>query len=1078
MLLKRQYIIIFFLVALAIAGSFMLIPGQQELALMAMKDKNFDAARSAYEKEVTSGSITLEVANNLSDLYLQKGEIKKAIEIMEKFVTANPNNLQGRIKLGRLYQFDQRTDDYTHNLEAINNLKPSSENLDTLSDIYNYKGDYEKQEQTLKNMIAFEKGQNPKHYSDLANIQASQHDYAGAISTLHEFQKLTPNYFTFANEMLLVSLLFDEQKPDEATQTAGEWLDSHNNDDEVSDLVNMVHYKGGVTPAENLINHYSQDKLDSMPRLLEASVLLKLSENKDDEVYKHLRSLHDAKKLPPALSGDLLLLSVQRSDRNATHELMKEIPLDSLPEEQVLRLINGALVQDDPVLLAYITSSFQSDEAKTLYPVITAALAVANQSSNAPALLSHLDILGFSHEKTLEIATICAHFERNECTHHLIDTLPDQTKLSDSEVATVGDIYLQMHEVNKGYSYIHKAQETRHSSAIEHTALRLSAARGQEGEIQAWIDSHPNEATPNMLGDLFYGAYDTGNYSTAVHIAKIYQERYNNDTARSLLANAYVASKQYEQAIKVLRENNLHTRSNQDESNYLVSLTKLASKNPQYRNELVAYANTKLHSDSLSEKQRLELLHTLIDNNETDAAMPYIGNEAMTRGGEWTILYAQLLDKKGRHEEASRFWKTALNDPTLPSSKKEEIAYVLLDNGDKMDAEPVFAELADHADAHSNAIKELMYIWGPKPALVHLQWLEKRYEAATETEKRRWAVLISDAASPDYIQGFVSRHPASIQVPEVADAYFDAQSSQGTLAGKSVMYADEARKTGNTVLLSQYAKAARAAGLKKDARDAYQALINLKPNNYVALREAGTAAFDDADYGSAKTYLGKYITNFTPEKFHDPKAYEAYFYYAEILRRDEEKDNARTYYRRTLVLMENTPETVDNINIKAQSQIWSDNVAAGMKTMDSALGQYPDNGNLRREFVNNLIELGQYDKARTLLNNVQNGNAPQNAKTVTSTDLPSFVTPIRNVTPMHHNHELLITFTKKVNVSDINKLRNLPWVSYTSDGYDSVLVSTLPEYKFHINSNTLHLSTDKDSNEPPVDDTPKKAIGE
>lgn len=1080
MLLKRQYFIIFFLVALAVGGSFWLIPGQQELALMQMKDKHFEAARSAYEKETEGAAPNLEVANNLSDLYLQKGDIKKAIETMEKFVASDPNNLQARIKLGRLYQYDQRTEEYMHNLEAINNLKPSSDNLNTLSDIYNYKGDYDQQEKTLKDLIAYEKGKDPKHYYDLANIQASRHDFVGAVATLHDLQKADPEHFTFSNEVLLVSLLFDDKKPDDATKAASEWLDSHDNADEASDLINMVHYKGNVTLAEGLMTRYTPEKINSTPKLLETDVLLKLSENKDDEVYKHLHGLYEAKKLPSMLDGDLLLLTVERRDSRATHDLMKEIPLNTLPEEQVLRLIEGAIVQEDAALLAYITETFRGEDAQKLYPVIAAALAVANQSSNAATLLSRLDTLGFSHEQTLEIATICAHFEHGECARHLLNNLPDQSKLSDSEVATIGDIYLQMHEVDKGYAYIHEALEKRNSPIIDRVAVRFAAARGKDGEVQAWVDAHPESTSSGLLGDLFFGAYDNKKYPTAVHIANIYRSKYNNDTARSLLATAYVASKQYEQAVKVLRENNSRVRTDEDEDNYLTSLSKLAPKHPEYRNELIAYANTRLHTDSLPEKQRLEILHVLIDNNEMDTAMPYLKEEATARGGEWTTLYAQLLDKKGRHDEADKFWVKALNEPSITAGEKEDIAYVLLDNGDKADAEPVFTAMAEHTDARSNAVSELMFIWGPKPATIHLQWMEKRYEASSDLERRHWASVIGDAASPDYIQGFVSRHPDSILVPEVADAYFDALADQGKLVGRSKTYADEAKKSGNSVLLSQYAKAAQDAGLKKDARDAYQALVTMEPNNYSVLREAGVTAFDEADYTNAKIYLGKYINGFRPENTHDPKAYEAYFYYAEILRRDEDSENAKGYYKRTLALMGNAPLTSENINIKAESQIWSGDAAAGMKTMDTAMQQYSSNADLRRQFVDTLIELGEYDKAHALLNNAQvNANNTQHkTKTLTSTDLPELSTPVRNFTVMHHNHELLITFTRPVTPSDINRLRGLPWVSYTSDGYDTVLVATLPEYKFHIDSSKLHLAADEDSNETPVHKAPNELTNE
>src|SRR5665213_1226161 len=120
MLFKKHYLIVAALIVVALAASLLLMPGHRELGLMQMKDKHFEEARKVYEEEVAQGKVSLETVNHLTDLYLQIGAIDKAIAVLEKYVADNPTRLDIRTKLGTLYQYAQRPDDYMRNLEEIN----------------------------------------------------------------------------------------------------------------------------------------------------------------------------------------------------------------------------------------------------------------------------------------------------------------------------------------------------------------------------------------------------------------------------------------------------------------------------------------------------------------------------------------------------------------------------------------------------------------------------------------------------------------------------------------------------------------------------------------------------------------------------------------------------------------------------------------------------------------------------------------------------------------------------------------------------------------------------------------------
>ena len=89
----------------------------------------------------------------LTRIYLQYGEVDRAVELMEDFVARNPHNEQALYQLGRYFQYAQQPHAYIRNLEVLAALSPSEERLRELSDSYNFLGIHDKQVKVLKTLI-------------------------------------------------------------------------------------------------------------------------------------------------------------------------------------------------------------------------------------------------------------------------------------------------------------------------------------------------------------------------------------------------------------------------------------------------------------------------------------------------------------------------------------------------------------------------------------------------------------------------------------------------------------------------------------------------------------------------------------------------------------------------------------------------------------------------------------------------------------------------------------------------------------------------------------------------------------
>src|SRR5260370_28956884 len=88
---KIHYLFFVVLIGGGVGLSVLLVPGKGELALIHFKDKEYEVACRSYEERLSSGNRSIDVVIPLTQLYLQFGEVEKAVQLMEEFVRDNPN---------------------------------------------------------------------------------------------------------------------------------------------------------------------------------------------------------------------------------------------------------------------------------------------------------------------------------------------------------------------------------------------------------------------------------------------------------------------------------------------------------------------------------------------------------------------------------------------------------------------------------------------------------------------------------------------------------------------------------------------------------------------------------------------------------------------------------------------------------------------------------------------------------------------------------------------------------------------------------------------------------------------------
>ncbi|AUG51452.1 hypothetical protein CSC3H3_01030 [Thalassospira marina] len=205
-----------------ITSGMLLVPSKRELANIYFRDKDFVKSRAFYEEEYAAGNRSIDVYGALSRIYLQNGEIDRAITLFEELRNQNPTSVRILSDLGTLYQYAQRPDDYTATLEALRDIAPTETLLRNLSNIYNFKGRYRDQIGVLRE-LADRGWATDNDLVSIVYLYASLGDPTKSVDYVEELLN-RPNGFSPRLAELKLRLLFDTGQPARAHDFAVEWM--------------------------------------------------------------------------------------------------------------------------------------------------------------------------------------------------------------------------------------------------------------------------------------------------------------------------------------------------------------------------------------------------------------------------------------------------------------------------------------------------------------------------------------------------------------------------------------------------------------------------------------------------------------------------------------------------------------------------------------------------------------------------------------------------------------------------------------------------------------------------------------
>lgn len=357
----KHHLAVGIIVLVGLGISLLFIPQSSELNLMHMKGQQFDLAMVKYEKQFKSGDRSVSVSSPLVELYTYFGEINKAIEVIEGFLEAHPDDYEARQMLAKLYWDEQRTDDYLIQLEQLTYQRPTEAGFRELYTLYETKARPEKQLRSLSTMISLYPGE-MDDYVTLAYLQASDGKVNDALKTLQTLEVKHPASASLDKEELHISLFLDAGKPERAKGRAIQWLNRNYNATAFARFLDIFKSREHEHLSLQLLNNF-ETSVEQDANLLRLLVELEIQSGKSKDSLKRLVRLFRSDRLPNSLAFNLIELIMEPGNKA---ESLKQLTVENQKlAKDILKKYGDESLAPRPLLAARLMFALK-DEAAAL----------------------------------------------------------------------------------------------------------------------------------------------------------------------------------------------------------------------------------------------------------------------------------------------------------------------------------------------------------------------------------------------------------------------------------------------------------------------------------------------------------------------------------------------------------------------------------------------------------------------------------------------------------------------------------------------------------------------------------------
>ncbi len=1018
------FVVLVISTGVAITMSLALVPGDRELALMFLKDKEFEEARNRYEVLWESGRRSSSVAGPLARLYLLFGQIEAAVRLMEEFVEENPENIEARVQLSSFYQYAQRPYSHVQNLDQIVSIRPSEPELRELSASFNFYGDYEKQIRVLKQLVNL--FPRPQDFVDLARFQATRGMDEDALDTLERLEESFPLAVDDEIFELKLNLSLDLGHSRQAYDDAVRWLSREPAPEWFLKLAMLFRFKGEPQMAVQLLGIIEKE-FHRLPEVLEEFIEIQIELDRKRLAFSRLQRLFLQGSLPPALENQVIHLGLDLSEWHVVRQVAEKSEINRLQEEAQVRLAEFSINPPRPEMVERLLQELDREFFEK-YPILTAELKLASgDPDSARRWLNKAEKRSTLQQgQPYRLANLYFRLGRQRAAIDVSEKLLHQPGSDLSLLWDLTQAYLELGELHRGRLFFDALRRVRSEESCANAWALLAASSGESAPVIEWLEALPFERSdPDRLTDLYHVAVGRKLDRLAYICASRLKRLRGNRTDHFLLSasltrlgrpqealalldsfvpeatdekDVYAMALQagWEQGLPIAEDwrdywrENLQTHDARgsvseqatyallqvgDEEFLLPTLHRFARNDPEKwlhayaeatrkvgrESELIVFLEEELERSDLDLSQKSIHMSLLHTRAGPARSLPFLRRFAEGPDAAWSHAYQAALESLLLHGELVDHLVARSQRSDLTADEKRAVAYRLLEYGRKRPAEGLFRDLAERADSTSSDAAQLFYLWGPRPSEESLLWLQDRVRFSSGVERIGWARSLLDFQAPERLLECLTGLDWDEARPQLVDLYLSAW-RETDFETWTRKVAQGISMTRSPERLRAFARLTFEAGLEEQAREGYGKLSSIEGEDFEALKRLGQLAFSRGAYRASQRYLEDALSL--------QSDYETLFYLGEIALRENDPDGSAFYFRGALQELDATasPEDPSNaLRVRALLLNRLGQLEASLALFEELLSQRPGDLNLTADMVVALLGNNRLDEARSIL---------------------------------------------------------------------------------------------------------------
>lgn len=317
--------------------------------------------------------------------------------------------------------------------------------------------------------------------------------------------------------------------------------------------------------------------------------------------------------------------------------------------------------------------------------------------------------------------------------------------------------------------------------------------------------------------------------------------------------------------------------------------------------------------------------------------------------------------------EILAYWQSQLENKRLSDDERRKIAFQLLDTGHKQQAQRQFQLLAENKTPNNSDLKQLIFLWGPLPEKQNVNWIIKQAEQSAPKHRLAWLNIIQQAGDYTYVANALAQSSHKDH-RSLWRKNLSAQLAAGVITKQTFdrKLIQRALQTDEVKHLEKLAKHAFEHDSSIAQTSILELILKKDPSHANALLTIGLSAYFQQQHNKAINYLQQYLRNHKAN-------WLTHFALANSLNGSSRLTEANPHYLATLQKLDNIPQQDFSQRLAyAQSLYQTRQLDAAHLAYKKLYRNNPTHADIRTDYIGLLIDRGNTQLARTLLNQAQN----------------------------------------------------------------------------------------------------------